>query len=124
MAALLKDLALWGLAICTIFIVVKANTSVEPIGESVEFEFKIDGHNPNLYGDGMAVWFTTDRAKPGPVFGFIDKFEGLGIFFDTYANSRQSHSFPYVMAMLGDGHTEYDNANDGKSNEIAGCEVI
>jgi hypothetical protein len=36
----------------------------------------------------MAVWFTTERAKVGPVFGFIDKFEGLGIFFDTYANAR------------------------------------
>ncbi|CAG8466577.1 7191_t:CDS:2, partial [Acaulospora morrowiae] len=89
----------------------------------VEFEFKIDGVNPNLYGDGMAVWFTTDRAKPGPVFGFIDKFEGLGIFFDTYANSRHSHTFPYVMAMMGDGNTEYDHANDGKANHIAGCEA-
>ncbi|CAG8746708.1 3054_t:CDS:2 [Gigaspora margarita] len=187
MTALLKDLALWVLAICSIFILVKANTNLNPAnqGESiiplrthslympyidqdlqnrwfdfgadtvintnkyirlthdrqsqtgwlwsrlpltaanwqVEFEFKIDGNNPNLYGDGMAVWFTTDRAKPGPVFGFIDKFEGLGIFFDTYANSRQSHSFPYVMAMMGDGHTEYDNANDGKANELAGCEA-
>lgn len=89
----------------------------------VEFEFKIDGSNPSLYGDGMAVWFTTDRAKPGPVFGFIDKFEGLGIFFDTYANSRQPHSFPYVMAMMGDGKTEYDHDNDGKANHLAGCEA-
>ncbi|CAG8442179.1 3319_t:CDS:2, partial [Acaulospora colombiana] len=91
--------------------------------KQAEFEFKIDGENPNLYGDGMAVWFTTDRAKPGPVFGFIDKFEGLGIFFDTYANSRQPHSFPYVMAMMGDGNTEYDHDNDGKANHLAGCEA-
>ncbi|RHZ63320.1 hypothetical protein Glove_330g18 [Diversispora epigaea] len=89
----------------------------------VEFEFKIEGSNPTLYGDGMAVWLTTDRAKSGPVFGFIDKFEGLGIFFDTYANSRQAHSFPYVMAMLGDGNTPYDHANDGKANHLAGCEA-
>jgi len=56
----------------------------------VEFEFKIDGSNPVLFGDGMAVWFTKQRAQSGPVFGFMDYFEGLGIFFDTYANSRQS----------------------------------
>ncbi|CAG8541791.1 12075_t:CDS:2 [Dentiscutata heterogama] len=165
MTALLKVLALWGLAICSIFIIAKANTNVNPVtpGESViplrthslympyidqdlqnrwfdfgadtvintnkyirlthdrqsqtgwlwsrlpltatnwqvEFEFKIDGHNPSLYGDGMAVWFTTDRAKPGPVFGFIDKFEGLGIFFDTYANSRQSLSLAFISLCHG-----------------------
>jgi mannose-binding lectin 2 len=27
------------------------------------------------------------------------------------------------MAMVGDGQTEYDNANDGKRNEVAGCEA-
>ncbi|CAG8513616.1 2417_t:CDS:2 [Paraglomus occultum] len=89
----------------------------------VEFEFKIDGSNPVLFGDGMAVWFTKQRAQTGPVFGFMDYFEGLGIFFDTYANSRQSHSFPYVMAMKGDGKTSYDLARDGKANELAGCEA-
>ncbi|CAB4378169.1 hypothetical protein RhiirA1_409752 [Rhizophagus irregularis] len=89
----------------------------------VEFEFNIDGQHPTLHGDGMAVWFTSERAKVGPVFGFIDKFEGLGIFFDTYANARHPHSFPYVMAMVGDGTTEYDHDNDGKKNEVAGCEA-
>ncbi|CAG8502949.1 3043_t:CDS:2 [Ambispora gerdemannii] len=89
----------------------------------VEVEFKIEGSNPNLYGDGFAIWFTKQRASPGPVFGFVDKFEGLGIFFDTYANSKQPHSFPYVMAMIGDGNTTYDQDNDGKANEVAGCEA-
>lgn len=27
------------------------------------------------------------------------------------------------MAMIGDGNTPYDHANDGKANHIAGCEV-
>ncbi|KAG9307331.1 hypothetical protein G9A89_017159 [Geosiphon pyriformis] len=89
----------------------------------VEIEFKIDGANPNLFGDGLAIWFTKQRANPGPVFGFQDNFEGLGIIIDTYANSRQHHSFPYIMAMLGDGKTSYDHDNDGKSNELAGCEA-
>ncbi|KAG0257507.1 hypothetical protein BGZ95_005218, partial [Linnemannia exigua] len=88
----------------------------------VEFEFKVGGKDDGLYGDGFAVWLTKDRAEMGPVFGNKDNFEGLGIFFDTYANSRQSHSFPYVMAMMGDGKTSYDSANDGASNKLGGCE--
>ncbi|KAG0289359.1 hypothetical protein BGZ96_007084 [Linnemannia gamsii] len=88
----------------------------------VEFEFKVEGKGDGLFGDGFAVWLTKERATMGPVFGNKDEFEGLGIFFDTYANSRQSHSFPYVMAMMGDGRTKYDSANDGESNKLAGCE--
>ncbi|KAK5808118.1 putative lectin family integral membrane protein [Linnemannia elongata] len=88
----------------------------------VEFEFKVEGKGDGLYGDGFAVWLTKDRAVMGPVFGNKDEFEGLGIFFDTYANSRQSHSFPYVMAMMGDGRTSYDSAHDGASNKLGGCE--
>ncbi|KAI9807782.1 MAG: hypothetical protein M1825_005087 [Sarcosagium campestre] len=69
----------------------------------------------------MAMWLTKNRAAEGPVFGSMDKFEGLGIFFDTYKNNRPGTVFPYVMAMNGDGKTSYDQANDGKANEIAGC---
>ncbi|KAF8932930.1 concanavalin A-like lectin/glucanase domain-containing protein [Dissophora ornata] len=87
----------------------------------VEFEFNVDGKGTGVVGDGFAVWLTKERAEPGPVFGNRDRFEGLGIFFDTYANSPQSHSFPYVMAMNGDGKTSYDNNNDGVANMIGGC---
>ncbi|RUS21084.1 LOW QUALITY PROTEIN: concanavalin A-like lectin/glucanase domain-containing protein [Jimgerdemannia flammicorona] len=90
----------------------------------IEFEFKVDGQSPSLYGDGFAFWLTKQRAIYGPVFGFMDKFEGIGIFFDTYPNNRRHHhSFPYVMAMIGDGVASYDNSDDGKSTEIAGCEA-
>ncbi|KAF9284636.1 hypothetical protein BGZ88_009857, partial [Linnemannia elongata] len=33
------------------------------------------------------------------------------------------HSFPYVMAMMGDGRTSYDNDNDGLANRLGGCEA-
>ena len=66
---------------------------------------------------------TKQRAQPGPVFGHADKFEGLGIFFDTYKNNRPGTVFPYIMAMSGDGNTPYDKDNDGKANEVAGCSV-
>jgi mannose-binding lectin 2 len=86
----------------------------------VEVEFKISGKN-QLYGDGFAMWVTKGRGLPGPVFGHADKFEGLGIFIDTYKNNRPGVVFPYVMAMHGDGQTSYDKNTDGKSTELAGC---
>ncbi|RLL98580.1 hypothetical protein CFD26_100535 [Aspergillus turcosus] len=86
----------------------------------IEVEFKIHGEG-NLHGDGFAMWLTKQRATQGPVFGSTDNFEGLGIFFDTYKNNRPGTSFPYVMAMMGDGKTPYDQAHDGKANEVAGC---
>ena len=58
------------------------------------------------------------------MFGSADRFEGLGIFFDTYKNNRPGTSFPYVMAMMGDGQTTYDQDHDGKANELAGCSVL
>jgi len=69
------------------------------------------------------MWLTKQRAQGGDVFGFMDKFEGLGIFFDTYKNNRPGVTFPYIMAMMGDGQTEYDKGNDGKANELGGCSV-
>lgn len=86
----------------------------------VEVEFKVHGKN-SLYGDGFAMWITKQRGQLGPVFGHADKFEGLGIFVDTYKNNRPGVVFPYVMAMFGDGQTSYDKNNDGKDTELAGC---
>ena len=65
------------------------------------------------------MWLTKQRAQPGPVFGHADKFEGLGLFVDTYKNNRPGTVFPYIMAMNGDGNTPYDKDNDGKANEVA-----
>jgi mannose-binding lectin 2 len=86
----------------------------------VEVTFRISG-NGHLFGDGMAMWVTKQRAQVGPVFGHTDNFEGLAIFIDTYKNSRLGVTFPYVMAMVGDGKTQYDSGSDGKDQELGGC---
>ncbi|KAJ3120059.1 hypothetical protein HK098_004903 [Nowakowskiella sp. JEL0407] len=94
-----------------------------PLGSSswiVEFEFKVHGDSP-MSGDGFAFWYTQTREVEGPVFGSMDRFHGLGIFFDTYANSRPKHLFPYISVMLGDGKTMYSHQDDGQPNEIGGC---
>ncbi|KAI4187449.1 MAG: hypothetical protein L6R41_002805 [Letrouitia leprolyta] len=86
----------------------------------IDVEFKIHGQG-NLHGDGMAIWLTKQRGQIGPVFGSVDRFEGLGVFIDTYKNQRPGVVFPYVMAMLGNSSVTYDKDHDGKDNEIAGC---
>jgi mannose-binding lectin 2 len=55
----------------------------------IEVDFKVysDNHN-GLFGDGFAFWVTKEKEVIGPVFGSKDKFNGLGVFFDTYANGR------------------------------------
>jgi len=87
----------------------------------IEVEFKISGDSSHLFGDGLAVWLTKDRIQPGPVFGNQDEFDGLGIFLDTYGNSRHSYSFPRIVGILGDGKTKYDYGNDGDRQAIGGC---
>ncbi|KAG5915770.1 hypothetical protein E4U42_007915 [Claviceps africana] len=86
----------------------------------VEVEFQISGKH-QLYGDGLAMWITKERGQRGVVFGSVDRFEGLGIFIDTYKNNRPGVSFPYVMAMHGDGQKSYNKNDDGRDGELAGC---
>ncbi len=92
------------------------------ISFQMELTFQIHGEG-SLHGDGMAIWVTKDRAKQGPVFGSMDRFEGLGLFIDTYKNNRPGVVFPYVMAMLGNSSVTYDKDHDGLANELAGCSV-
>ncbi|PWN51025.1 hypothetical protein IE53DRAFT_68185 [Violaceomyces palustris] len=89
----------------------------------VVFEFSIDGKASHLSGDGLAMWLTTERAKPGPVFGNMNYFTGLGIFFDTYPNSRHTYTFPRISVMMGNGVEAYENKKDGARQEIAGCSI-
>lgn len=50
-----------------------------------------------------------------------DHFDGLAVFFDTYANSRHGYSFPRITAMVGDGRTAADMEGDNARNELAAC---
>ncbi|ODV90749.1 hypothetical protein CANCADRAFT_31617, partial [Tortispora caseinolytica NRRL Y-17796] len=88
----------------------------------IDVEFSIFGDGI-LHGDGFAIWLTESPGSSGPVFGSSDNFNGLGIFIDTYKNNRPGVQFPLVMAMLGDGHTSYDNDHDGAANQLASCSV-
>jgi len=87
----------------------------------LEVEFKVSGDPTHLYGDGLALWLTKQRKQEGPVFGNMNEFEGLGIFLDTYANSRHDYDFPRIYGILGDGKTTFDFAKDGDNQTIGAC---
>lgn len=40
---------------------------------SVLTSIQVSGSKGHLFGDGLAIWLTKDRAQPGPVFGNVGK---------------------------------------------------
>jgi hypothetical protein len=40
-----------------------------------------------------------------------------------FANEHHSYSFPRIMAVIGDGNTEYDVGKDGANQEAGACSV-
>ncbi|XP_036850538.1 VIP36-like protein isoform X3 [Manis javanica] len=104
----------------------------------LQVHFKIHGQGKkNLHGDGLAIWYTKDRMRPGPVFGNMDKFVGLAVFIDTYPNEEKQQEaqkrryspgvqrvFPYISAMVNNGSLSYDHERDGRPTELGGCSAI
>ena len=61
----------------------------------MQITFKIYGGGRTLAADGIAIWYTAARMGPGPVFGSMDEFKGLGVFLDTYKNGEQAVSISF-----------------------------
>jgi len=92
----------------------------------LQVQFKIHGaERKDLFGDGMAIWYTKNRMKSGPVFGNEDYFHGLAVIIDTYSNhnGEHNHQHPYISAMINNGTLHYDHDRDGTHTELAGCET-
>lgn len=87
----------------------------------ITVEFSIDGASSTHHGDGMALWLTSERAELGPVFGSRNNWNGLGIFFDTFANTPHKYIFPRIMVMENDGTLQYDVSHDGDGQELESC---
>ena len=56
----------------------------------------------------------------GHVYGAVDRWIGLGVFFDSFDNDNK-HNNPYIMAMTNDGTKNFDHQNDGSTQQLAGC---
>ncbi|XP_054721567.1 vesicular integral-membrane protein VIP36-like [Uloborus diversus] len=91
----------------------------------LQVHFKVYGKGKDLFGDGLAIWYAKQALTAGEVFGSMDKFQGLGIFLDTYANQNgpHNHGHPYISAMVNNGSLSYDHDRDGTHTELDGCEA-
>lgn len=86
----------------------------------IDVAFRVSGRG-RVGADGLAIWFTTEKGDyNGDVFGSSDKWNGLGIFFDSFDNDNK-HNNPYIMAVINDGLRNFDHQNDGGNQALAGC---
>ena len=74
----------------------------------VDLVFRITGRG-RIGADGLAFWYTSEKGiYNGTVFGSSDKWNGLGIFFDSFDNDNK-HNNPYITAVLNDGTQVFDH---------------
>ncbi|CAH2084301.1 unnamed protein product [Euphydryas editha] len=86
----------------------------------VDVMFKVTGRG-RIGADGLAFWYTTQRGDyQGEVFGSSDKWNGLGVIFDSFDNDNK-HNNPYIMAVLNDGTKSFDHKSDGSAQLLSGC---
>jgi mannose-binding lectin 1 len=86
----------------------------------VDIAFRVSGRG-RIGADGLAFWFTTEKGDyNGEVFGSSDRWNGLGVIFDSFDNDNK-HNNPYIMAVINDGTRRFDHQNDGQSQALAGC---
>lgn len=75
-----------------------------------EFSFRVMGAERG--GIGLAFWYTAKRGLGGNIFGSVDQWDGLGLFFD--GNTGGKVRFYKVVLMIVDGEGAF---------ECGGCKV-
>uniref|UniRef100_A0A8C4XN98 Lectin, mannose binding 1 n=1 Tax=Falco tinnunculus TaxID=100819 RepID=A0A8C4XN98_FALTI len=73
------------------------------------------------YWEVKAIWFTEEQGLEGPVFGAADKWNGVGIFFDSFDNDGKKNN-PAVIVVGNNGKLLYDHQNDGSTQALASCQ--
>ena len=98
----------------------------------MDLTFKVTGRG-RIGADGLAFWYTaakvclslrfflfhektailatlqsTESPATGHVYGSVDRWIGLGLFFDSFDNDNK-HNNPYIMAMTNDGTKNFDH---------------
>uniref|UniRef100_A0A8C3GJM3 Lectin, mannose binding 1 n=1 Tax=Cairina moschata TaxID=8855 RepID=A0A8C3GJM3_CAIMO len=86
----------------------------------VEVTFRVTGRG-RIGADGLAIWFTEEQGMEGPVFGAADKWNGVGIFFDSFDNDGKKNN-PGVIVVGNNGNLLYDHQNDGSTQALASCQ--
>lgn len=81
-------------------------------------KFRISGQGKNFFGDGLAMWIVNDSDYiEGDLHGFVEKFYGIGIIFDTFKNTEHMSSHRDVTVLVNDG----DKTFELMTEDIMGC---
>eukprot|EP01134_Creolimax_fragrantissima_P004244 CFRG4244T1 len=87
----------------------------------VMVKFSIYGRSQSG-ADGLAIWYTKERSLTGPIFGTKDRWNGIGLFVDTYDNDGKRDN-PSLYAVMGDGKKEFDHNHDGGEDTLGRCRI-
>lgn len=60
-----------------------------------EFSIRVSGQERG--GQGLAFWYAEKRGLGGNVFGSVDNWDGLGVFFDANTGGRVCISLPILL---------------------------
>eukprot|EP01035_Chromulina_nebulosa_P019165 gene19165-25009_t len=84
------------------------------------FKFRISGQGKNFFGDGMAVWIVQNAYyTEGSLHGFIEKYVGIGVIFDTFKNTENLAIHRDVTILINDGEKTYETM----TQEVQGCNI-
>lgn len=78
------------------------------------------GTADNNVGSGVALWITKGREKPGTLYGSAEKFNGIGVFFDSFDNDNKKDN-PIIMGTENDGTKQFNAASDHQGDRFGGC---
>ncbi|XP_061657994.1 protein ERGIC-53 [Syngnathoides biaculeatus] len=84
-----------------------------------EVTFRVTGRG-RMGADGLAIWFTSAQGRQGPVYGAADKWNGVGIFFDSFDNDGKKNN-PVVVVVGNNGKLVYDHKRDGSTQALGTC---
>ncbi|KAI9284404.1 legume-like lectin family-domain-containing protein [Umbelopsis sp. AD052] len=83
----------------------------------VNMQLRISGQHVGG-GRGMAFWYAAEPNQDGPIFGSKDKWNGLGIWFDSYNPKTKS---PMTMALVNDGTKQFASKVDPTQHMLGSC---
>ncbi|XP_061149861.1 protein ERGIC-53 [Syngnathus typhle] len=84
-----------------------------------EVTFRVSGRG-RMGADGLAIWFTSEQGLQGPVYGAADKWNGVGIFFDSFDNDGKKNN-PVIVVVGNNGKLVYDHKHDGSTQALGTC---
>lgn len=85
----------------------------------VRLWIKVEGEKEKP-GKGMGFWFTKNPEKPGILYGSNEKFDGLGLLFDSFDDDNASDN-PIIMTWLNNGTKLFHHDTDGLGTRFGGC---